>query len=245
MKKYITPKNLCAVYAIILLGVLIYKNYTTYSIFYDTYKNKVDILLQIMVFLAAACAAFANIKMMKSNNIMASVASEEIETLKRQHDYSIAPILQFIGYAQRVSCVNIKNSTQNLAIKVTIFAKLLGKEYTSSSYLLEEKGNIETELFLIPNIKEKFAYQYDKEKSTFHGFENILNIFLEDDNWFFIVYIDVEGKIHGTSLKCTPEEIPLYHHEEKLYSSLSEEEIRVRKTIYHPREQLFYILSDE
>lgn len=246
MKKHITPKNLCIGYIIILLGVLIFKDYSSYVSFYSTHKGMIDILLQIMVFLAAACAAFANIKMMKSNNIMASVASEEIETLKRQHDYSIAPILHFIGYEQSVNNVNIKNGTTNLTIKLTIFAKLNGEFFISTSHLLEAEEKISTDLFLTTDLKTHFDNIYGQEKKTFKGLENKLKNFLENDNWFFAIYVDVEGKIHGTSLRCTREVTPIAPHLEEFYRSrYTEAEIIRFQAGYTPYEQLFYIMSDE
>lgn len=233
---------------VISLLIVFLCNYEDCKSFYDRNNNMIDILVQFMVFVAAAFAAFANIGMMKSNNDMASVAREEIETLKLNHDYLIAPILRFEGRTFGSGNVKIKNCTSNIAIKVKVFAKLDGNYYVSKTFVIEQQEELNTDLIQIPSLENEFNKTYSTHKNTFNGFEDKFIRFLEKDSSFFVVYIDVEGKIHGTSLMCKKEysQYPPQYIVEHYNKANPDQQ---RKVIYEPYyvfgEEQFYIMSEE
>lgn len=247
IKLYLRSKNFWFLIIILLLIIFLY-NYEDCESFYETNKNMINILVQIMVFAAAGCAAVANIGMMKSNNDMASVAKEEIKTLKLNHDYLITPILRFEGRTFGSGNVKIKNCTSNIAIKVKVFAKLDGDFYASKIFVIEQQEELNTDLIQISSLGNEFNKTYSNHKNTFSGFEEKFIRFLEKDSSFFVVYIDVEGKIHGTSLMCKKEysQFPPSHIVEYHNKANPDQQMKViYKPYYVFGEEQFYIMSEE
>lgn len=212
----------------------------------EAFLKKMEIFNQIIVFLAAAWAAFANINMMKSNNTMAAAASEEIEILKRQHDYLIAPIIRFKGNPITDRLYEIKNCTSNLAIEATIFYKKMGNYYMSDKYLIESREKVSIHNHKkVTSVLDEFNSIYGGYLDTYIGFEKIFSDFFEGDNRAFIVYLDVERKIHGTTLTCLMIREP-YITQSYSYDPGSPQETLFRQNsriTFIPDEQRYYIMS--
>lgn len=236
---------LLLVVAIIVLIIILISNFEEYTNFYLANKEIINEVVEIFILFAALCAALANLGMLQSNHEMATTANNEIKILKLHHDYSISPIIQFIGKSFDLDNINVGNCTSNLALKVTCFAKLDSRFYMSKSYILEKEEKIKFSLIEISNIGNEFNNIYSVHKRTFTGFEEKLNSFLEKDNWLFVVYIDVEGKIHGTSLLCVPHTTSHNRQDAEFTTALfGPAETHRRFTYYIPCEQHFYILSE-
>lgn len=215
---------------------------------YIYHKDFFGWILGIFVFIAAAIAALANWKMMEANREMAATSREEIKILTSYHDYAIAPIIVFEFIDGRF-CLNrplkINNATENTALKVTVFARLSGKEYISSNIGLLVKNSKSVILMNdCSSIMAKFMEIYEQELVLNKNLkDSFCKFFDTNNNCFFVAYVNIEGKIHGTALKC--DYITTFIDKVKIFPPKPEDFEEKRHNIpYYAVEQQFYILND-
>lgn len=233
------------IFAVVLAVALFVCKFHYLSGFYKNNQNYLDFLVQVFLGGAAVVAAIANFKMLKANRSMAKAANTEIDILKHQHDYAITPILEikFIdGRFSLNSFLIINNITNNIALKVTTFAKLSGKWYISLATEILGPQKYTRILFQDEaNFEKKFDYIYDNHLPVNSNFrKNFLDFFNEENNGFFTVYIDIEGKIHGTCLIChyihqTIRGVQVFPPDPESF------ETKRRDIPYHAAEQHFFI----
>ncbi len=189
-------------------------------------KNK-DILesFGILVQLALVFAAFyfgranlraadENAKMAEANNKMAKAAEDEIKLLKLQHAYSRAPVLHNTDVRHGSPwSLEYTNLTPNPAMRVTIFGRVDG------NYMLSDNTTIiganEKQPFRMPCVsKQKFEQKlidcYDRYLSSTRMKDSPFHEFFDSgQSGFFILYQDLEGRIHGTSLAVAVDNLPI------------------------------------
>ena len=150
-------------------------------------------------------AADGNTKMAEANNKMASAAEAEVKLLKLQHAYSKAPVLHNTDVRHGTPwSLEYTNLTPNPAMRVTVFGRIDGK------YMLSDNTTI-----IGANNKQPFrmsgtSEQEFKQKLTdcyghYLPLERRQNspfgkFFESGQSGFFILYQDLEGRIHGTAL---------------------------------------------
>lgn len=233
-----------------LIGVIIgmIRDFEGCKLFYLSNEGTINFVIDMFILFATLCAALANLGMLQSNKSMVTAANNEIELLKVQHRYLISPIIKLYGYSFGVNSIKLLNCTNNPAIDLLIFAKLFGDEYISKSYFVGKEEKVHASFKRTYNLHSIFKNKYHTYLNSFDGFEKIFRDYLKNTDMFFIVYIDVEGNIHGTASVCQQEEWDIPNNDTYisfLRKTLTEEEIKIRYAKFLPQDEHFYILSEK
>ncbi len=159
-------------------------------------------------------AADANTKMAEANNKMATAAEAEVKLLKLQHAYSKAPVLHNTDVRHGAPwSLEYANLTPNPAMRVTIFGKINGRHMLSDNTTIISANNKQS-LRVVDAAEQQFKQKLIDCYGHYLPLERIQGspfgkFFDSGKSGFFILYQDLEGRLHGTALTVVMEDLPV------------------------------------